>query len=376
MASNLRSPVSRRTVSLIRHAWGPRICLHAPRARESLVAWQYQTRYRHTTPTQPKDSIPEQRLPEGSTKSSQYVETQHGHPESEVPLNYYQFVPRKTRYLRPAIFSIGLSAGLFALLSYLDARAQVEHEKKPRVHIKPYYRPGEVTTPTEVLSRTWEYLHPVSKMTAGIIGTNVGVHLATTLLPSFRSVLAHTPALNQNYSLFTSIFAHSGAFHLGINMYACYMFMPPVAVSRAFEGDPYHVLSFFLSTGVLSSYAQHFSTIFSDPAKALRAGKVPETMIPSLGASGALFGLLAVFAMQYPDAGLGIMFLPFSIAAKNMLPMVMAFDAYGAVRGYPGLHLGHAAHLGGALMGVAYSYLDGKDRLWKPLVRFWKRRLQ
>jgi rhomboid-like protein len=34
------------------------------------------------------------------------------------------------------------------------------------------------------------------------------------------------------------------------------------------------------------------------------------------------------------------------------------------------------AHLSGALIGVGYSYFDGKNKVWKPLVRFWKRRLQ
>lgn len=34
------------------------------------------------------------------------------------------------------------------------------------------------------------------------------------------------------------------------------------------------------------------------------------------------------------------------------------------------------AHFSGALLGVAYSQFDGKNNVWKPLVRFWKRQLQ
>lgn len=32
--------------------------------------------------------------------------------------------------------------------------------------------------------------------------------------------------------------------------------------------------------------------------------------------------------------------------------------------------------MSGALIGVGYSYFNGKDNLWKPMVGFWKRRLQ
>lgn len=101
------------------------------------------------------------------------------------------------------------------------------------------------------------------------------------------------------------------------------------------------MLSFFLSTGVLSGYGQHLATIFSSQTKALRARAPPEVFIRCGGASGALFGVFAAFCMQYPNAGVGIIFVPISIAASTMLPCVMAFDLLGMVRGF-GLGLGHA----------------------------------
>jgi rhomboid-like protein len=137
-----------------------------------------------------------------------------------------------------------------------------------------------------------------------------------------------------DYTLFTSTFVHFGSMHLLFNMWACYNFLTPTGYSRAFEGSPYHTLSFFLSAGVLSGYAQHLTTMFSRSASTV--------WVRSGGASGALFGVFGVFCTQYPNAGVGIMFVPFSIAASTMLPLVMAFDAYGMVRGIPRLNLGHA----------------------------------
>jgi rhomboid-like protein len=66
------------------------------------------------------------------------------------------------------------------------------------------------------------------------------------------------PARNVNYTNFTSMFVHGGALHFGLNMYFLHTFMGPVGYSRAFEGSPYHPLSFFLSTGVLSGFVRNF----------------------------------------------------------------------------------------------------------------------
>jgi rhomboid-like protein len=181
------------------------------------------------------------------------------------------------------------------------------------------------------------------------------------------------------------MFVHSGAFHFFVNMYFTYNFMAPVGYSQAFEGNPYHVLSFFLSTGVLSGFAQHWATLI--PHK--RA--IPDIFIRCGGASGALLGMLGVFCMQYPTAGLGIMFIPVHFDAQYVLPAIMLFDFVGMVRGYSFVNFGHAvsipcctfvfdadneqAHLSGTVIGIAYSYLDGKNKIWNPLVKFWKRQL-
>jgi rhomboid-like protein len=50
--------------------------------------------------------------------------------------------------------------------------------------------------------------------------------------------------------------------------------------------------------------------------------------------------------MQYPNAGLGIILLPFHFEAQYVLPAIMLFDFVGMVRGYSFVNFGHAVCCG------------------------------
>lgn len=247
----------------------------------------------------------------------------------------------KVRYLRPAIWALVVSSGLFVGFSYLEAKRQVQAQNSsgwlqvPQIEWRPQRQ--TMPSPTEVATRWWKELDPVSKTTYGIIGANTMVHASSFLVPGLWDRLWHLPARNVNYSLFTSMFVHSGAMHFFVNMYCLNNFMAPVGYSRLFEGSPYHILSFFLTTGVLSGFAQHWSTLLPIQKRA-----IPEVLIRCGGASGALFGVLGAFCMQYPTAGLGIIFVPVHFDAQYVLPAIMLFDLVGIVRGYSFVNFGHA----------------------------------
>jgi rhomboid-like protein len=245
----------------------------------------------------------------------------------------------KVRYLRPAIWAFAVSAGIFTGLAYLEAKQDLKPKKS-----KGWLGTGRMgmqtrgpPTPTQVATQWWEQLNPISKLSCGIIAANSAVHLSSFLVPRYWELLWHMPARNVNYTLFSSMFVHSGPFHLFVNMYCTYNFMIPVGYSRLFEGNPYHMLSFFLSTGVLSGFAQHWATLISPQKRA-----IPEIFIRCGGASGALLGVLGVFCMQYPTAGLGILFIPIHFDAQYVLPAVLLFDFVGMVRGYSFVNFGHA----------------------------------
>jgi membrane associated rhomboid family serine protease len=76
----------------------------------------------------------------------------------------------------------------------------------------------------------------------------------------------------------------------------------------------------------------------------------------SLGASGAIYGLLTAFAFMFPTAELGIMFIPIPIKAKYFVPGIIAIDLFLGFRGSSlfgagGTGIAHFAHIGGALTG-------------------------
>lgn len=76
----------------------------------------------------------------------------------------------------------------------------------------------------------------------------------------------------------------------------------------------------------------------------------------SLGASGAIYGLLTAFAFMFPMAELGIMFIPVPIKAKYFVPGIIAIDLFLGLKGNSlfgagGTGIAHFAHIGGALTG-------------------------
>jgi membrane associated rhomboid family serine protease len=83
--------------------------------------------------------------------------------------------------------------------------------------------------------------------------------------------------------------------------------------------------------------------------------------IPTVGASGAVFGLLIAFAMVFPNVELMLIFLPIPIKAKYFVPFYAFIELFFGVAGFKGDNIAHFAHLGGALFGFL-------------LVTYWKRK--
>lgn len=87
---------------------------------------------------------------------------------------------------------------------------------------------------------------------------------------------------------------------------------------------------------------------------------------PSLGASGAIYGLLVAFAMAVPNAELMLMFIPIPIKAKYFVPGLLAIDLYFGVTGKPIFGsmggVAHFAHIGGALIGFIMMWYWKKNQ--------------
>jgi membrane associated rhomboid family serine protease len=82
--------------------------------------------------------------------------------------------------------------------------------------------------------------------------------------------------------------------------------------------------------------------------------------IPTVGASGAVFGLLLAFGMLFPNTELLLIFFPIPIKAKYFVMLYGAAELYQGIANNPGDNVAHFAHLGGMLFGFF-------------LIRFWNK---
>jgi len=72
-----------------------------------------------------------------------------------------------------------------------------------------------------------------------------------------------------------------------------------------------------------------------------------------VGASGAIFGLLAGFAMLFPNTELMLLFPPIPIKAKYLIGGYLAFEIYSSIYNSND-HIAHLAHVGGAIVGILF----------------------
>ncbi len=88
-----------------------------------------------------------------------------------------------------------------------------------------------------------------------------------------------------------------------------------------------------------------------------------------VGASGAVYGLLIAFAFMFPNAELGIMFIPVPVKAKYFVPIYMIlydglFGIFGSSIGVSS-NVAHVAHIGGALTGFIMMWYWKKTQFKK-----------
>lgn len=80
----------------------------------------------------------------------------------------------------------------------------------------------------------------------------------------------------------------------------------------------------------------------------------------SLGASGALYGVMAALAFIFPNTEFNIYLIPVPIKAKILVPVFIAIDIYMALNRNPTDNIAHVAHIGGALSGFLFIYFTRK----------------
>ena len=195
----------------------------------------------------------------------------------------------------------------------------------------------------------------ITPITKNIIILNVIVFiLSNTFLPQmYYFLVAYFPLAPEfkSWQIVTHMFMHGGIMHIAFNMLTLASFGP---LLERFLGEKKYILLYFLSG--LGAYALNSLWIYYE-----MVNNGNEFMnVAMLGASGAIFGVVAAFTALYPNAEMMIMFIPFPIKAKILLPIVIVGSIYLGINNVGGV--AHFAHIGGALVGYILIKIWGRNR--------------
>ena len=158
--------------------------------------------------------------------------------------------------------------------------------------------------------------------------------------------------------LITYMFMHANFQHIFFNMFALWMF------GRVLEQvwGPKRFLTYYLICGIgaglvqeLVQYVQYASVLQGYDAVNTGLGTIAMSeylnLMRTVGASGAVYGILLAFGMLFPNSEMFVFPLPMPIKAKYF---VMGYFVIELVLGLSaGDNVAHFAHLGGMLFGLA-----------------------
>ena len=181
-----------------------------------------------------------------------------------------------------------------------------------------------------------------------IIWICVGMSVLTYLNePLMARLFALNPItfITKPWQLVTYMFMHGGFGHLFFNMYTLYIFG---SVLERVWGTKKFLLFYFV-TGIGAALV-HILVQYLTGSFAL-----------TVGASGAIYGLLMGYAMLYPDAIMSLIFPPISMKAKWFVLIFAAIELFTGVTGTGG-GIAHFAHLGGLIFGFALIWYWKKNR--------------
>jgi membrane associated rhomboid family serine protease len=169
--------------------------------------------------------------------------------------------------------------------------------------------------------------------------------------------------------LITHMFMHANWGHLFSNMFALYMF--GTVLEKVW--GPQRFMQFYVITG-LGAVLLHMGVqaweVYSISGTLLPSFEAVETNrslyilynTPTVGASGAIFGVLAGFGLLFPNTEMMLLFFPVPIKAKYFISMYILWELYRGIVMTPGDNVAHFAHLGGALFGFIIIKYWNKDR--------------
>lgn len=200
-------------------------------------------------------------------------------------------------------------------------------------------------------------LPPFTKAVKWLVLINAAVYLLMLVLQAFDpylqgmifAALSLIPSLVVHgwiHQLVTYAFLHDGFWHIGGNMFGLWMFGS--AMESEWGAKKFTEFYFFCAIGAaLTTIAVAYSGLHS-----------VNPNVPTVGASGAILGILMAFGMVFGDREIFMFPLPISFKAKYFVAIYGFFTLANAISvanpSQGGARIAYAAHLGGFIFGYLY----------------------
>lgn len=188
---------------------------------------------------------------------------------------------------------------------------------------------------------------------------NVLMYLITIITGNFMyenfALFYFESPLFKPYQLVTHMFMHGGFTHILFNMYTLYIF--GCVLERVWGSQKF--LFYYFVTGIGAAllhmgvmWLQLQGYIADYNAGDMFAGTQIQALLstPTVGASGAIYGLLLAYGMLFPDNIMQLIFPPVALKAKWFVIIFGALELLLGLSGRGG-NVAHFAHLGGMIFG-------------------------
>jgi membrane associated rhomboid family serine protease len=181
---------------------------------------------------------------------------------------------------------------------------------------------------------------------------NAVVFVAQQVFPGIVDLFAVRPVMVWEqgwlWQPFTYMWLHGSLGHVAMNLFSLWMFGSPLAMAWGMK----RFLRFYLVCGVGAGFV-----IASWPylAKLIGITGSANLMAYTLGASGAIYGVLLAYSLTWPDRTIMLIFPPVAFRAIWLIPGLFVLTYVMD----PGGNVSHVGHLGGVLVGWLYLRRSG-----------------
>ena len=198
-----------------------------------------------------------------------------------------------------------------------------------------------------------------------LIIINAIVFVVTMFAQNFMygtfSLFYFTSPFFKPFQLITYMFMHGGFWHIFFNMFSLYMFG---SVLENYWGGKKFSLYYMvcgIGAGLINELVMYLQIAFAETPGLVEAAI---NRVPTVGASGAIYGLLLAYGMMFPNNVLQFVFPPVAMKAKWMVIIFGAIELISGLSGRGG-NVAHFAHLGGMIFGIIMIlYWKKKNRLY------------